>query len=98
MEGAIPHTPKVVGLLAQFWMNLIRRTLLLNSTYECISFISERKVFKLLAKDKIEVLESWDDKVTFGRDSFGKPARICHPAVARLRHHVRWIPRKIRFN
>lgn len=68
-------------------------TLLLNSTYECIGFIPERKLFKLLAKDKIEVLESWDEKIIFGRG-----VKISHPAVVRLRHHVRWIPRKVRFN
>ena len=67
-------------------------TLLLNSTYECIAFISERKVFKLLVKDKIEVLSEWDIKFAWGKGS----AR--HPAVVRLKHHVRWIPRKVRFN
>lgn len=68
-------------------------TLLLNSTYECIAFITEKKVFKLLAKGKIEVLDSWDEKI-----SFGKGKKIGHPAVVRLNHHVRWIPRKVRFN
>lgn len=68
-------------------------TLLLNSTYECIAFISERKLFKLLAKDKIEVLEAWSDDVNFGVNS-----SIKHPAVVRLIRHVRWIPRKLRFN
>lgn len=67
-------------------------TLLLNSTYECISFIPERKLFKLLAKEKIEVLEQWDEKVVFGRG-----VKIQHPAVVRLKHHVRWIPRKVKF-
>lgn len=67
-------------------------TLLLNSTYECIAFISERKVFKLIAKDKVEVLSEWDEKITYGRGT------IHYPAVVRLRHHVRWIPRKVRFN
>lgn len=69
-------------------------TLLLNSTYECIAFISDRKVFKLLAKDKAEVLESWEGY----KIPFGKGVAIQHPAVIRLKHHVRWIPRKIRFN
>lgn len=69
-------------------------TLLLNSTYECIGFISDRKVFKLLAKDKVDVLESWEgQKISFGRDN-----NINHPAVLKLKHHVRWIPRKVRFN
>lgn len=69
------------------------QTLLLNATYECMSFIPERKLFKLLAKDKIEVLESWDEKIVFGRG-----VKIQYPAVVRLRHIVRWIPRKVRFN
>lgn len=68
-------------------------TLLLNSNYECIGFITERKLFKFLAKNKIEVIECWDEKVNFGVDVI-----IHHPAVVRLWHHVRWIPRKIRFN
>lgn len=69
-------------------------TLLLNSTYECIAFVPENKVWKLLSKDKVEVLESWDvPKINFGKDN-----KITHPSVIRLKHHVRWIPRKIRFN
>lgn len=67
-------------------------TLLLNSTYEPISFISERKVFKMLIKDKVEVLSHWDEEVAWGK------AKIKHPATIRLHHHVRWIPRKLRFN
>lgn len=68
-------------------------TLLLNATYECMAFIPERKLFKLLVKDKIEVLETWDELVPYGRDT-----KIRFPAVVKLRHHVRWIPRKVRFN
>ena len=69
-------------------------TLLLNSTYECIAFITDRKVFKLLAKDKVEVLEAWEGS----KIPFGKNHSISHPSVIRLKHHVRWIPRKVRFN
>jgi hypothetical protein len=67
-------------------------TLLLNSTYESIAFISERKVMKLLAKDKIEVLSYWEDKIRWGS------GYSLHPAVVRLKHHVRWIPKRVRFN
>lgn len=67
------------------------QTLLLNSTYECISFITERKVFKLIAKDKVEVLHYWDEEFHWGRGSSK------HPSVIRLKHHVRWIPQKMRF-
>lgn len=68
-------------------------SLLLNGTYECISFLPERRVYKLLALGKVEVLEQWDNKVQFGRDNY-----IKFPAVIKLKHHVRWIPRKVRFN
>lgn len=68
------------------------QTLLLNSTYEPISFISERKVFKLLYKDKVEVLDYWNDKIRWG-SGYSQ-----HPAVVRLKHHVRWIPKRVRFN
>jgi 5-methylcytosine-specific restriction endonuclease McrA len=68
------------------------QTLLLNSTYESISFISDKKVFKLIAKDKVEVLAYWKDKITWGSGS------SCYPAIIRLKHHVRWIPKKARFN
>jgi len=68
-------------------------TLLLNATYECMRFIPERNVFKLLAKGKIEVLESWDEKIVFGRGQI-----IKHPSVVRMKHHVRWIPRRVKFS
>lgn len=67
-------------------------TLLLNFTYECISFITEKKVFKLLAKDRIEVLSSWEE------ESVWASGKIKHPAVIRLKYLVRWIPRKVKFN
>jgi 5-methylcytosine-specific restriction endonuclease McrA len=69
-------------------------SLLLNYTYEPMSFISDRKLFKLLAKDKIEILEFWEGDAF----SFGKGIKIKYPAVVRLKHHVRWIPKKAKFN
>lgn len=70
----------------------MHHTLLLNSTYECISFISERKVFKLFANNKIEIISSWEHETAWGR------GKISHPAVVRLKHQVRWIPRKLKFH
>lgn len=69
-------------------------TLLLNSTYECMDFISDRKVYKHLANDKVDILEYWEGH----QFHFGVGNVIEYPAVMRLRHHVRWIPRKVRFN
>lgn len=63
---------------------MFKKTLLLSATYEVLSFISERKVFKLLSKeDKVEILSSWDEVVVWGS------GRIKHPAILRLKHHIR---------
>ena len=64
----------------------MKKTLLLNSTYEVLCFIAERKVFKFLSKDKVEVISSWDDDVRFGSTN------IKHPSIVRLKSFV-----KIRF-
>lgn len=60
-----------------------KKTLLLNSSYEVLSFIPERKVFKLLFKDKVEVISNWDDTIVWGR------SKIKHPSIVRLINHVR---------
>ena len=36
----------------RYWGLYMLHTLLINSTYEVINFVSERKAFKFLAKDK----------------------------------------------
>lgn len=72
--------------------------LLLNSTYECIAFIPDKRAFKLMANNKVEVLSSWDLKAIHGRDSAGKTRSIAYPAVLKLINHRPWIPKQIRFN
>jgi 5-methylcytosine-specific restriction endonuclease McrA len=69
------------------------KVLLLNSTYQAISFVSERKALKLFVKEKIEVLSSWNDKYICWSNG-----KMNYPAVIRLKYYVRWIPRKTRFN
>lgn len=61
----------------------MRKVLLLNSSYEVLSFIIEKKALKLLIKDKVEVLSYWNDYIHY---SSGK---IKIPAILRLKHHVR---------
>jgi 5-methylcytosine-specific restriction endonuclease McrA len=68
------------------------RALLLNSTYQPISFISEKKCLKLFVKGKVEVLSTWDHNIRWGR------GKMQAPAVVRLGYYVRWIPKKSRFN
>jgi 5-methylcytosine-specific restriction endonuclease McrA len=63
--------------------NSNRRTLLLNSSYEVISFISERKMFKLFFKGKVEIIEEWDQVLFWGS------GQMKHPAIIRLKYHVK---------
>ena len=60
-----------------------KKTLLLNASYEVLSFIPERKVFKLLFKDKVEVVSNWDEHIVWGN------GRMKHPSILRLRNHVK---------
>lgn len=60
-----------------------KKTLLLNASYEVLSFIPERKVFKLLFKDKVEIVSSWEDNIVWGT------GKIKHPSILRLKNHVR---------
>ncbi len=60
-----------------------KKTLLLNASYEVLSFIPERKVYKLLFKDKVEVVSTWDENITWGS------GRVKYPAILRLKKHVR---------
>ena len=41
----------------------MKRVLLLNQTYEALGLISEKKACKLLYKDKVDVLNFWEDDV-----------------------------------
>ena len=69
--------------------------LLLNATYEPISFRSGRSALKLLAKEKVDVIASWDEKISWGMN--GKNS-VFQPAILKLKYRVAWIPRKRRFN
>jgi hypothetical protein len=60
-----------------------KKALLLNASYEVITFIPERKIFKLLFKDKCEVIETWQDTINWGNGS------ILLPSVLRLKSHIR---------
>lgn len=60
-----------------------KKTLLLNASYEVLAFIPEKKAFKLLCKDKVEVVANWNDIVNYGE------AKIHHPSILRLKNHVR---------
>lgn len=60
-----------------------KKTLLLNASYEVLSFIPERKAYKLLIKDKVEVISAWEDDINWFS------GKIKHPSILRLKNHVR---------
>lgn len=57
------------------------KALLLNHNYEFLDFISERKTIKLLLKDKVEVLSTWENDFIF--------KRINYPAVIKLKYYIK---------
>lgn len=60
-----------------------KKTLLLNSTYEVLSFISEKKVFKLIFKDKAEIISNWEDAIFWGS------GYMKHPSILKLKNYVK---------
>ena len=60
-----------------------KKDLLLNATYEVLSFISEKKVFKLIFKDKAEIISNWEDCIVWGS------GQMNFPSVLRLKNYVK---------
>lgn len=71
---------------------MYKKTLLLNASYEILSFISERKAVKLLLKNKADILSIWDEKIKYGEGDF------VFPATLKLKHFVRRPPHYIHFS
>jgi hypothetical protein len=72
------------------------KALLLNSTYEYIRFISEKKLLKFLSnqnKNKIDILSYWDNEYY----SWGSGCAKL-PAIVKLKYHRPWIPKRIPFS
>jgi len=59
-----------------------KKILLLNSTYECISFVSYRKAIKLIVKDKVDILAQWNEDIVWGS------GRDKYPATLRMKYYV----------
>jgi hypothetical protein len=57
--------------------------LLLNSTFEVIDFISDRKAIKLLYKEKVDIIAEWDEEIRFGEDI------IKFPSILRMKYQVK---------
>jgi uncharacterized protein with PIN domain len=60
-----------------------KKILLLNASFEVLSFITDRKALKLVAKDKVEVISVWEEYIYFANGKWQLPA------ILRLKNHVR---------
>lgn len=60
-----------------------RKALLLDASYQIVSFIPERKALKLLVKNKVEVISNWNEIIYWGA------GQIKLPSILRLKNHVR---------
>lgn len=61
----------------------MKRTLLLNANYEPLTFLSEKRVFKFLAKEKVEPLSYWDDWFTLNNEV------NYFPSILRLKNQIK---------
>jgi hypothetical protein len=68
------------------------KSLLLNSSYQVISFIPFKKVIKLLSKGKIEIIDEWDKEIKW------TSGKIKYPATVRLNYYVKNKSRSVNFN
>jgi hypothetical protein len=59
---------------------MAKKTLLLSSSYQVLNFITEKKVIKLLVKEKIETINEYDDYIVW------TSGKIRHPSVVRLKN------------
>lgn len=60
-----------------------KKILLLNASYEVLKFIVERKALKLLVKDKVETISTWDEIISWNN------GKIKLPSILRLKNHVK---------
>ncbi len=68
------------------------QVLLLNFSYEVISFISIERSLSLYFKGKADIISEWNEEI------YWPSGKMRLPATIRLRYYVRWIPKKVRFS
>jgi hypothetical protein len=57
-----------------------------------MTFLSERKVLKMILNGKVEVLSTWDHEIAWANGSFKMPA------VIKMSYKNRWLPKIAKFN
>lgn len=60
-----------------------KKILLLDTNYQVQSFIELKKALKHIFKDKVEVISTWDDDLTFGS------GKMKYPSILRLKNPIR---------
>src|SRR5260221_7339565 len=68
------------------------QVLLLNFSYEVISFISIERALSLHFKGKTDIISEWQEEISW------PSGKMKIPATIRLKYYVRWIPKKVRYN
>lgn len=63
----------------------MKKVLLLNNTYEVLSFISEKKALKLMFKDKVDIISVWPDVDIM----FHSGNKIKFPSVLKLKYFIK---------
>ncbi len=66
-----------------------RRTLLLSAAFEPIRIINPKKLFSMLMRDCIIVLDTYDESLRSARDSFQIPSVVALKRNYSYRRHVR---------
>lgn len=69
-----------------------QRCLLLNNSYETLNFITFERAMKLIINGKVDVIDTWDNVVSWSTGSMKQPATL------RLKRYIKFTNRKIRFN
>ena len=69
----------------------MKKTLLLNSTYEPLFTVTWQKAMVLVYKDKVNILKTYDEGVMTTNGIYPKPS------VVILKRYVRWHRKTIRF-
>ncbi len=60
-----------------------KKVLLLNDSYEVISFLSFKRALKLVFKNKAEIIAEWNDLIVWSNGSMNLPS------ILRLKNHVK---------
>lgn len=68
------------------------KALLLNSSFEPLSFVPLKRLIKLVVNNKVEIMDFWDEYIHWGA------GKMKFPAIVRLKYYVNRPPIRKKFN